>query len=59
MESEEADKVESSHLQTNLRERKPSLVRAIFKVFWQNFVLAAVFKLAYDTVQFVQPQLLK
>lgn len=58
MESEEADKVEFSQPQTNVRKRKPSLVRAIAKVFWQNFVLAAVFKLAHDTVQFVQPQLL-
>ncbi|KAL9964380.1 hypothetical protein ACROYT_G028012 [Oculina patagonica] len=56
--SEEPDKVEYSPPRANIHRRKPSLVRAIGKVFWQNFLAAAFFKIANDSVQFVQPQLL-
>ncbi|KAJ7390655.1 Multidrug resistance-associated protein 1 [Desmophyllum pertusum] len=56
--SEESDKVEFTASQTNSSRRKPSLVRAIGKVFWQNILIAALFKIVNDVVQFVQPQLL-
>lgn len=53
------DRVEFSSSQTKAKRRKPSLVRAMGKVFWLNFLLAALFKIANDAVQFVQPQLLE
>ncbi|XP_078381397.1 ATP-binding cassette sub-family C member 3-like [Oculina patagonica] len=38
--------------------RKPNLLKAIFKMLWQNFLLAAIFKVLFDIVLFIQPQLL-
>ena len=39
--------------------RRPSLLGALFKVFWKNFLLSSLFKFLFDVVMFVQPQLLK
>ncbi|CAH3027480.1 unnamed protein product [Porites evermanni] len=51
-------KVEFSGTQRKPNKKTPSLVRALTKVFWLNIVLAALFKIANDIVQFVQPLLL-
>lgn len=52
-------KVEFSGTQRKPNKKTPSLVRALTKVFWLNIVLAALFKIANDIVQFVQPLLLE
>ena len=41
------------------KEKRPSLARIMFGLFWDQFLLAVVFKLINDCVQFVQPQLLR
>ena len=39
--------------------RKPSLLRVISKVFWRDVLLASLLKVAFDIIQFVQPQILE
>ena len=57
--SGEPDQVEFPPPQRKKERRKPSLVKAAGKVFWKNFFISALFKVVYDTVEFVQPQLLE
>lgn len=45
--------------ETKKKEKRPSLSRIMFGLFWDKFLLAFVFKLINDCIQFVQPQLLR
>ena len=40
-------------------EKRPSLSRIMFALYWDKFLLAIVFKLINDCIMFVQPQLLR
>lgn len=44
---------------TKKTEKRPSLSRIMIGLFWDKFLLAIVFKLINDCIQFVQPQLLR
>jgi len=41
------------------KERKPSLPRIMFGLFRGSFLLGMFYKLVYDCIMFVQPQLLR
>lgn len=45
--------------ETKKKEKRPSLSRIMFGLFWDKFLLAFIFKLINDCIQFVQPQLLR
>ena len=44
---------------TKKKEKTPSLSRIMIGLFWDKFLLAFVFKLTNDCIQFAQPQLLR
>ena len=41
------------------KEKRPSLTMIMFGLYWDKFLLAVVFKLISDCIQFVQPELLR
>lgn len=38
--------------------KRPSLMKVLFLMFWKQFLVAAIFKLIQDLIQFVQPTVL-
>ncbi|KAJ7390689.1 Multidrug resistance-associated protein 1 [Desmophyllum pertusum] len=59
LKADDADEEVKFSSENQKKENTPSLSRIMFGLFWDKFLLAVLFKLINDCIQFVQPQLLR